>query len=88
MLAKGTLKDDREREAHHGQVAYEAACKGIVLLQNNGALPLKDKNVALYGSGARRTVKGGTGSGEVNERHSVSVEEGLIALGCNVLTKG
>ena len=49
---------------------------------------MKDKNVALYGSGARRTVKGGTGSGEVNERHSVSVEEGLIALGCNVLTKG
>ena len=88
MLAKGTLKDDREREARHNQVAYEAACEGIVLLQNNGALPLKDKKIALYGSGARRTVKGGTGSGEVNERHSVSVEEGLIALGCNVLTKG
>lgn len=87
-MQKGTLKDDKEREARHDQVAYEAACEGIVVLQNNGALPLKDKNVALYGSGARRTVKGGTGSGEVNERHSISVEEGLIALGCNVLTKG
>jgi hypothetical protein len=36
----------------------------MVLLENNGVLPLASPcPVALFGSGARRTVKGGTGSG-------------------------
>ena len=43
--------------------------------------------MALYGSGARRTVKGGTGSGEVNSRIFVSAEEGLEAAGFRITTK-
>ncbi|MBQ7816505.1 MAG: glycoside hydrolase family 3 C-terminal domain-containing protein, partial [Oscillospiraceae bacterium] len=66
-----------KREIENLQVAYNAACESIVLLENDGALPLKSKTVALFGNGAKRTVKGGTGSGEVNERHSVSILEGL-----------
>ena len=59
-------------EQPHRALAREAAGEGIVLLKNEGLLPLrKDSKIALYGAGASRTVKGGTGSGDVNERHSV-----------------
>ena len=75
---------DRERE--NLQVAYQAACEGMVLLKNDGALPFKTKKVALYGPGASMTIKGGTGSGEVNERHSVTILEGLEDRGFEVTT--
>ncbi|MCR4934902.1 MAG: fibronectin type III-like domain-contianing protein, partial [Oscillospiraceae bacterium] len=43
--------------------------------------------LALYGSGARRTVQGGTGSGEVNSRGFVTAEDGLEAAGFTVTSK-
>ena len=59
-----------------------------VLLKSNGDFPLAGPcDVALYGSGARRTVKGGTGSGEVNSRTFVNVEQGLTEAGFTVTTK-
>ena len=76
-----------EREKKNRQVAYEAAAESIVLLENDGVLPLVPGKVALYGGGAAMTVKGGTGSGEVNERHSVGIEEGLEDAGFTVTTK-
>ena len=88
LLTKASRTDavtDRERE--NLSVAYRAACEGIVLLKNDGALPFSTKHIALYGSGAKRTNKGGTGSGEVNERHSVTVEEGLQNRGFTIATE-
>ena len=76
-----------EREIKNLQISYKAACESIVLLENDGTLPIKNKTVALFGNGAKRTVKGGTGSGEVNERHSISIMEGLENAGFNVTTK-
>ena len=73
-----------QREAEHRQLAYKAACEGIVLLENNGCLPLPLGNIALYGSGAIATIKGGTGSGEVNERYSVNILDGLNNAGFTV----
>ena len=70
-------KSESEREINHKNLAREAAKEGIVLLTNNGVLPLKNQNISLFGYGARMTVKGGTGSGEVQERKSISIEEGL-----------
>ena len=70
-----------QRELDNLQVAYRAACESIVMLENDGALPLTNRKIALLGNGASRTIKGGTGSGEVNERHSISVLEGL-ETGC------
>ena len=53
-----------------------------VLLKSNGDFPLQGKGkIALYGSGAKNTVKGGTGSGEVNSRYFVSIEQGLRDAG-------
>jgi len=76
-----------QRETDNLQVAYRAACEAIVLLENDGALPLTNRTVALFGNGASRTIKGGTGSGEVNERHSISVLEGLETAGFKITTK-
>ena len=69
------------------QIAYLAALEGIVLLENDGCLPLKPGRIALYGAGADMTLKGGTGSGEVNVRHEVSILEGLEKNGFTVTSK-
>ncbi|MGN1267689.1 MAG: glycoside hydrolase family 3 protein [Dorea sp.] len=81
--------DDRvlPYEEIHRDIAYRAASEGIVLLENDGTLPLTPGKVAFYGAGAAQTLKGGTGSGEVNERHSVSALEGLESAGFEITTK-
>lgn len=76
-----------QREQDNLKIAYQAACEGIVLLKNEGALPLATKKIALYGSGVTRTIKGGTGSGEVNERHSVTILEGMEDRGFTVTSR-
>ncbi len=59
-----------------------------VLLRYNGEFPLeKAGKIALYGSGARNTIKGGTGSGEVNSRFFTTVEKGLEKAGFIITTK-
>lgn len=76
-----------QRELDNLQIAYQAACESIVLLKNEGVLPLSARRVALYGSGVTRTIKGGTGSGEVNERHSVTILEGMEDRGFEVASR-
>lgn len=77
-----------EREQKNRGIARRAAGEGIVLLKNNGILPLFAKTkIALFGAGAGRTVKGGTGSGDVNERESVSIFQGLEDAGFSVTSE-
>lgn len=77
------------RETRNMERSRKIASQGMVLLQNNGTLPIKGagERIALFGNGARRTVKGGTGSGDVNSRTVVSVEQGLEAAGFTITTK-
>lgn len=82
----GTSDEVSEREIRNREIAYEAACESITLLENDGVLPLSPCRAALYGSAAGMTVKGGTGSGEVNERHSIDIQEGLTLAGFTVTT--
>lgn len=79
----------QEREIKNRMIARKAAEEGMVLLKNEGnVLPLaKETKVALFGSGASMTVKGGTGSGDVNERNSVSIYEGLKNAGYIITTE-
>ena len=69
---------------------YKRQVEGIVLLENDGCLPVNPKinhgKLALYGAGAKMTIKGGTGSGEVNERHVVSILEGMEHAGFKITT--
>ncbi len=88
LLTKVSCSDEiSQREKDNLQIAYQAACEGMVLLRNDGALPLRGKKIALYGPGAAMTIKGGTGSGEVNERHSVTILEGLEDRGFEIVTR-
>ena len=76
-------------ETEHRKVARRAAAEGIVLLKNEDhVLPLKAGSaVALYGAGAGKTIKGGTGSGDVNEREKVSICEGMKNAGFQITTE-
>ena len=73
-----------ELEAH-AQLVREAAPEGMVLLENNGVLPLQNvKKVALYGTGSYDFIAGGTGSGNVNKPYIRDVAEGLTVNGLEV----
>ena len=77
-FTRNTSDKISNREIKNAALAQTCAEEGIVLLKNNNLLPLKkEMNIALYGAGARKTVKGGLGSGEVNERASITIEEAL-----------
>lgn len=81
-------KEISQREIRNQERSRRAAAQGMVLLLNNDVLPLKPGKIALYGNGARKTMKGGGGSGEVNSRSIVNVEHGLKAAGFEIMTKG
>lgn len=88
MKTQARLTDSlTEREQRNRQLSFLAATESIVLLANDGALPLAPCRIALYGAGAEYTIKGGSGSGEVNVRHTVSVLEGLEQTGFDVVGK-
>lgn len=59
----------------------------LFLKREDDTLPLAPGKAALYGSGARKTIKGGTGSGDVNVRHFVTVEEGMERAGFEIVSK-
>ena len=87
MQTKASFHDTlTEREKRNQALAFEAAVEGIVLLENDGVLPLKPGKLALFGAGAAYTIQGGSGSGEVNVRHAVNVLEGLENAGFTVTT--
>ena len=83
-----TCGEISEREKTHMDFIRKAAPECVVLLENDGALPLKQTGkIALYGNGVRMTVKGGTGSGDVNSRMVINVEQGFEEAGFTVTTK-
>ena len=76
-------------EKEHVEKMRRLAPECMVLLKNDGTLPLDTSSkIALFGSGARHTVKGGTGSGDVNVRHFITVEEGIKNAGAEIVTGG
>ncbi len=83
-----TTSEVQVLEKEHYARLRALAPECMVLLKKNGDFPLSAPcEIALYGSGARRTVKGGTGSGDVNVRHFTTVEEGLENAGFSITTK-
>ena len=81
---KYQYSDKPDLEAH-AKLVREAAPEGMVLLENNGALPLQGvKKVALYGTGSYDFIAGGTGSGNVNKPYIRNIAEGLTECGFEV----
>jgi beta-glucosidase len=87
ILRSGTFKrlphSDKPDLAAHAKVGRDAGAQGMVLLRNDGVLPLAPavKTVALFGNTSYNMITGGTGSGDVNEAYTVSMVEGLKAAG-------
>lgn len=80
--------DITRRETDHLALSRSLAGECVVLLENDGTLPLGEpRAAALFGSGARNTVRGGTGSGDVNTRSDVNIEQGLENAGFTITTK-
>lgn len=77
-----------EYEKEHIKALRKFLPECMVLLKKNGDFPLAGPGkIAAYGSGVRYTVKGGTGSGEVNSRYFMNVEWGLEQAGFTITTK-
>lgn len=76
-----------EDNPYSRKVAYRLACESIVLLKNDGILPLKkNRRIALSGPGAEVIPCGG-GSGAVDPLYTVSLKEGLQLLGARFSEK-
>lgn len=86
-FAAHTTDEVTEMETTHAELSKKAATEGMVLFQNNGVLPMADSGkVALFGKGVYNTVKGGTGSGDVNQRDVTTVWEAFENAGFEITT--
>ncbi len=66
----------------HAEVARKAAEESIILLKNEGTLPLNgNEKVALYGISSVDFVGIGTGSGWVNTEHIANMQEAMTEVG-------
>ena len=69
----------------HAQIVREVGADGIVLLKNNGILPLTGKRVALFGCTSYDWISGGSGFGGTSVGHyTVSLIEGMRSAGYEV----
>lgn len=69
----------------HIDISRRAAEEGMVLLKNDGILPLnKQQPLAIFGKGIVDYVKGGGGSGDVFCKYVHSLYDGLKAKGVDV----
>lgn len=69
----------------HAEVSKAAASEGMVLLKNDGTLPLdKNKSIALFGNFSYDTQAGGSGSGYVHRKYTVEIADGLDNAGFEI----
>ncbi len=69
----------------HAEITRRSAAEGMVLLKNEGVLPIREAmNIALLGTTSYDFIAGGSGSGDVNEAYTVSLEEGLQNAGFEI----
>ena len=66
----------------HAQITRQSSTEGMVLLKNDGVLPIRNlKTVALFGVNSYDFMSGGLGSGGVNVPYVVDMVEGLRNVG-------
>ena len=86
-----TSSDDLEiqpYEKEHDKILRDNSAECTLFLKKNDSFPLsKPCKALLIGSGARDTVKGGTGSGEVDSRFFITCEQGLESAGFEIVSK-
>lgn len=63
----------RQEYAEHEAIALQAAREGIVLMKNNGLLPLKKGTILnLFGKAVHQFRTGAVGAGKINPRYTVN----------------
>ena len=101
-MAATTSNEISQREKDNAELAKNVAEEGMVLLENKDqTLPIKENTIALFGNGAVRTVRGGTGSGDpfngglsgggdalvdLSERYHINIYDAFTAAGYQVTT--
>ena len=76
--------DDPDLKAH-AELVRKATPEGLVLLENNAALPVKaPAKAALFGIGTYDFIAGGTGSGNVNKAYVRNIADGMKVNGFEV----
>lgn len=76
-----TVDDAKEASA---QLVADIADEGMVLVKNNGTLPVATGAVTLLGRGAADPVYGGSGSGTADTRTAVNIRKGVEDAGFTV----
>jgi len=77
-----------EYEIEHINILDEHLGECTVLLRRNGDFPLAEdeRKIHLYGGGIRHTIKGGTGSGDINIRQFDNIETAFKNGGFEILS--
>lgn len=79
---------EKSYEKKHLDLVRKYAPECMVLLKSDGSFPLgQPEKIALYGNGARRTLKGGRGSADVNVKEYPTIEQGLRNAGFEITTE-
>ena len=74
-----------ENRAEPREITQEVESEAIVLLENNGALPLgSGARVNVFGVGSEQFTYGGTGSGAADESVNIPLMQGLRNAGLEV----
>lgn len=81
---KGEVTEETKEEAE--DLITEIAEEGIVMVKNNGTLPLAEntKNINVFGWASTNPCYGGTGSGAVDTSNCISLLQGLESGGYNL----
>lgn len=73
-----TILETKPEYAAHEAVSLQAAQEGIVLLKNNGILPLKeDAKVNIFGSSENQFLIDAGGAGKTNPRYVVNLVDAI-----------
>ncbi|MBQ4427562.1 MAG: glycoside hydrolase family 3 C-terminal domain-containing protein [Oscillospiraceae bacterium] len=84
--SSGEIHEDTAAEAK--ALAVEIGEEGIVMLENNGLLPLSTKKINVFGWASTQPILGGAGSGALNDKYeTVGIIQSLNDAGIETNTE-
>ena len=82
------MESVQDYEKEHINILRNECSECTLFLQKNNSFPIKNPcKVLLIGSGARNTIKGGTGSGDHSTNNFINCEEALEKANFEIVSK-